>query len=221
VKIQILLVVILGWALCSCSERPAETPSFPPSYPSLGDFDSDAVGDILPNGWLVLQENNASALFTIVPHQAEIEGNALEVTVHEAGLQSEDIQLVKQDIPVTLGEPHTVSFWVKSNDGARGSVGIAQPGGGVVTSFPFVTSNQWKKLSFEFTPNTALIHLPLFFSMPENAGRSLLIDQINVERVILEEDRKALLVFDEQAGKSATEQARGKTWVSPNPPREA
>jgi endo-1,4-beta-xylanase len=157
-----------------------------------GSFESstvDTVAGAEVEGWVIELGSSADAIFEIVDDTVWHGTRSLKITPETIGTNHWDIQVVADSIPVQQGETYRYSAWAKSSGSSRvnftvGNYAYTEYGGVIRPSGPNVTT-EWQEYTFTFTVNDAVeyIRAPLHFSLGENVGDSIYVDNLRIVNV--------------------------------------
>ena len=129
-------------------------------------YDEGAGDELLVNGdfaagfspWALAVYSPAAASKTVITNGAPDGSNALEINVVTNDTATWHVQYYQRDLRLTNGQPHTVSFWAKTEQPRAVTVYLMQQGGsgsGSGTGSASVTlSTNWQYHSIILTPRT-------------------------------------------------------------------
>lgn len=157
-----------------------------------GGFESSAVDTVSGTeieGWIIEIDETADAIFQIVDDTVKHGSKALKVKVDTVGSIDWDIQVVADSIPVQQGETYHYSVWAKSSGSSQVSFTVGnysndEYSGIIRPTSPNVTT-VWQEFAFDFTVTDAVdyIRAPIHFSVSENTGDSIYIDNLRIYNV--------------------------------------
>jgi endo-1,4-beta-xylanase len=156
-----------------------------------GNFEDSPVGvdtSYQIQGWFIQVAAAATPLpvFEIVSDTVERGSRALKITVHGAGANQWDVQIVSDSIPVVPGRSYRYSVWAKaSKAGCQvnftvGNYAFTEYPGGVIR--PATLSTDWQNFTMTFTVNDAntVIRAPIHFGYTADTGETIWIDDLRI-----------------------------------------
>lgn len=193
---RIALSALIALLIPACSKKneeplPSDSPlpqsavdERPSSRFIIGGFESDTVGSEQPQGWDVSLANGGAATFTVVGEDQSKSGNALKVEILKlSGENFWDIQLIKENIPVTPDLNHEFSAWVKGATGTQLNFAVETASYEPIIYSEENLTGDWQQVVFYFIPEVDSVRTPIHLSFPYNAGATIYLDEIAVRPV--------------------------------------
>jgi endo-1,4-beta-xylanase len=162
------------------------------SQNSNGSFENSPVTERADTsdieGWTFELQDSADATFAIVDDEVKDGNRALRIDVHTAGPQDYSIQAINELFPVEPGINYTFSVWAKASEpGATANFTVGNPAFnefGRIDKSQVTLTSDWQKFSFQFQAGASdtVGRAPIHVSMSENAGKSIWLDSIRVQK---------------------------------------
>jgi len=165
--------------------------------------DTGAVTSI--EGWIVDPGTvNPAPEFIIVDDVVQNGERALKVLVNAIGSNAYSIQLIADSLKVEPGELYRYSIWAKSdNTGAQiyftvGNYSFDE----YAADRASVLTTEWKEYTLEFTVNDGqtVIRAPIHFSLSQNIGKPIYIDNLRIFKVADEEETAKPIIVEAESG---------------------
>ncbi|UCD37974.1 MAG: endo-1,4-beta-xylanase [Fidelibacterota bacterium] len=174
-----------------------------------GSFENSEVGTASGTeveGWLLLLETGADAVFEVVDDTVQHGDKALRASLNTIGSNSWDIQVVADSIPVQQGETYRYSVWARSSGSSHvnftvGNYAYNEYDGVIRPSTPNVTT-AWQEYTFTFTVDDAVTYIraPIHFSLTANSGDSIYIDHLDIHNIQDEIEARKPVIVEAESG---------------------